>query len=131
MSQENVELAQRFLDHYNKTGDFLWEQIDPDVVWVVDPPAFLAGTYRGHEGIRALLRDLGEIFDEVRLEADEFIDAGDSVVIVGRFRVRGGVSGATGTQPIALVSQVRDGKAVAYHSYLDREQALRDAGLRE
>lgn len=67
----------------------------------------------------------------MRLEADELVDAGDSVVILGRFRVRGGLSGATGTQPIALVTQLRAGRLVAYHSYFRREEALEAVGLRD
>jgi uncharacterized protein len=131
MSQENVDLVQRSLDHYDETGEFLWDLIDPGVIWIVDPPAFLAGTYRGHEGIRALLRGITEVFEEVRLEVDELIDAGDSVVILGRFRVRGRGSGATGKQQIAIVSRLRDGRLVAYHSYFGREEALEAVGLRE
>jgi uncharacterized protein len=100
-------------------------------VWVIDPPAFLAGTYHGHDGVRTLLARFTEIFDEARYEIDELLDGGDSVVALGRFRVRGAQSGATGTQPIAVVVKVRDGKLVAYRAYFDREQALEAAGLRE
>jgi hypothetical protein len=39
-----VEIARRFFDRFNETGEPLWEEIDPDVVWVIDPDAFLAGT---------------------------------------------------------------------------------------
>jgi ketosteroid isomerase-like protein len=102
----------------------------PDVVWVVDPPAFLAGTYHGHDGVRTLLGRFTEIFDEARYEVDEFIDAGESVVVVGRFRVRGAQSGACGTQPIALVLKLRRAKLVAYHAYFHKDQALEAVGLR-
>jgi ketosteroid isomerase-like protein len=87
--------------------------LDPEVVWVIDPPA-----------VPRLVEDLGD-------EIDELLDGGDSVVALGRFRVRGAQSGATGTQPIAVVVKVRDGKLVAYRAYFDREQALEAVGLRE
>ena len=130
MSQENLEVARRFVDQFNE-GAFAWELIDPEVVWVIDPPAFLAGTYRGHDGVRSLLGRFTEIFDEASYEIDDLLDAGDSVVALGRFRVRGAQSGATGTQPIAVVTQLRHGKLVAYRAYFDREQALEAVGLRE
>jgi ketosteroid isomerase-like protein len=130
MSQENIEVVQRFVERFN-AGEFAWDQMDPRVVWVIDPPAFLAGTYHGHDGVRTLLGRFTEIFDEASYEVDELLDAGDSVVALGRFRVRGVQSGATGTQPIAVVLKLRDGKLVAYRAYFDREQALEAVGLRE
>ena len=27
MSQENVQVVQRFIDHFNETGDFPWELV--------------------------------------------------------------------------------------------------------
>jgi hypothetical protein len=53
MSQEDVEVVRRFVDHYNETGEPLWELIDPELVYTIDPPAWLAGTYHGHDGSRA------------------------------------------------------------------------------
>jgi uncharacterized protein len=123
--------VRRFIDGFNDTGEFDWADIHPDTVWVVDLPAFLAGTYRGHEGVRTLRSRFDEIFDEARYEVDEFVDAGDSVVALGRFRVRGAQSGATGTQPIALVLGLRDGRLAAYRAYFEREQALKAVGLLE
>jgi ketosteroid isomerase-like protein len=78
-----------------------------------------------------MLARFAEIFDEVRYEVDDLVDAGESVVALGRFRVRGAPSGATGTQPIAVVLKLRDGMLVAYRASFDREQALEAVGLRE
>jgi uncharacterized protein len=130
VSQENVEIVQRNLDHWNEAGDFLWAEIDPDAVFEIDPASFVAGTYRGHEGIRELLRLTDEVFDEFAYEVDDMVDAGDSVLVLGRIRARGLQSGATGTQHGALVFQMRDGLIVAYRSYFDREEALAAVGLR-
>ena len=47
MSQENVERVRRFADHWNETGEPLWAEIDPEVVFVIGPGSFVAGTYRG------------------------------------------------------------------------------------
>ena len=131
MTQENVEIVRRFIDKYNEIGEPAWAAMDPDVVWVIDPGAFLAGTYRGHDGVRTLFRRLAEVFGTFRLEVDEFFDAGDCVVALGRFRVIGAQSGATGTQQIGVVVRLDAGKIVAYTSYLRRREALEAAGLRE
>ena len=126
----NVETAQRFVDHWNETGEPPWDALDPDVVFVIDPDSFVAGTYRGHDGIRTLLRLTAEVFDQFRYEVDELVDLGESILALGRIRVRGAQSGATGTQSGAWVIQVRDGMIVSYRSYLRREEALEAAGLR-
>lgn len=131
MSQENVQIAQRFVDRWNETGEFSWEELDPDAVFVIDPGSFVAGTYRGHDGIRTLLRLTAEAFDEFRYEVDEWVDLGESILALGRIRARGAQSGATGTQPGAFVIQVRDGMIVSYRSYLRQEDALEAVGLSE
>ncbi|MGH8573947.1 MAG: nuclear transport factor 2 family protein [Gammaproteobacteria bacterium] len=131
MSQDEVETAQRFVDRWNETGEFPWDEVDPDEVFVIDPSSLVAGTYRGHDGIRTLLRLTAETFDEFRYEVDEWVDLGESILALGRIRVRGAQSGATGTQSGAWVVQVRDGTIASYRSHLRREEALEAVRLRE
>jgi len=130
-AMSNMEIAKRFVDHWNETAEPPWDELDHDAVFVIDPGSFLAGTYRAHDGIRTLMRLTAEIFDEFRYEIDEWIDLGESILALGRIRARGGQSGATGMQSGAFVIQVRDGMIVSYRSYLSREAALEAAGLRE
>ena len=131
MSQQNLEVVQRFADHWNRTGEPLWSEMDPEVVFVIDPGSFVAGTYRGRDGIRTLLRLTADVFDEFQYEFDEFVDAGDAVLALGRIRARGAQSGAVGTQPGAVVFRFSNGRIVLYRSYLRREEALEAVGLRE
>lgn len=131
VSQENVEIVQRYLDHWNETGEPLWAEIDPEAVFVIDQGSFVADTYRGHEGIRDLLRLTAEVFDQFRYEVDDLVEVGDSVLVLGRIRARGIQSGATGAQHGAILFQLRDGLIVTYRSYLDREEALAAVGLGE
>ena len=50
MSQENVELVRRSVEHWNETGEFDWAAFDDEVEWVVDPDAWLAGTIAAARG---------------------------------------------------------------------------------
>jgi hypothetical protein len=59
MSRANVEIVRRFVDRSNESGGPVWAEVDPDVVWVIDPPAFRAGTYHGHDGWRTMFRGPG------------------------------------------------------------------------
>jgi ketosteroid isomerase-like protein len=129
MSRENVEIVRRVMEHVNQTGEPLWEAIDPDVEWVIDPTGLLAGTYRGHEGIRTFLERLGEVFDNLHVEIDDLIDAGDSVVMLCRARNRGKGSGMTVEQAMGWVHQVREGRLVRGRVYFRPTEALEAVGL--
>jgi ketosteroid isomerase-like protein len=131
MSQENVEIVRRSLDHWNETGEPLWELLDPDIKYVMDPPAWLAGTYRGQEQFEWLKCRGAALFDEFRYEVDELLPAGDLVVSVGRIQVRGALSGASALHTGCGVWELRDGRIVRVRMYFDREEALDAAGLSE
>jgi ketosteroid isomerase-like protein len=131
MSQKNVEIIRRFLEHWNETRDVPWELVDPDIVYVIDPPAWLAGTYRGRAEVEDMVRRTLEIYDEFRFEGDEFIDAGEAIVVLGAVHARGALSGAGAVQTAAIESRVHDGRIVAFRAYLDRDAALEAAGLRK
>src|SRR6476469_4611720 len=110
MSQENVEVVRVFMEHTNLTGgEPLWEVLDPEIEWIIDPTGLLAGTYRGHEGVKEFFARLRESFDEQHVETDGLIDVGGSVVVLCRVRNRGRGSGMTVEQPVGWVYQVRKG----------------------
>ena len=131
MSQENVEIVRRSLDHWNETGEPLWELLDPDIEYVIDPPAALAGTYRGHAQFKWINSRGAALLDEFRYEVDELLPTGDLVVSVGELRVRGALSGASSVWKGCAVWELRHGRIVRVRMYFDCEEALRDAGLRE
>jgi len=135
MSQENVEAFTRGLEAGNR-GDVetLLEVLDPEVAWHSALHALLGGeatVYRGHDGIREMLRDLYEAFDEIQIEISEIRDLGDRLVAIGRTRARGKASGADVESPIGFVTEFKNGKAVSIQAYLDPEEALEAVGLRE
>src|SRR6476620_10753415 len=110
MSHENVEVVRRSLEHVNRTGKPLWEVIDPEIEWIIDPTGLLSGNYRGHKGVKEFFERLRESFDELHVEIDDLIDVGDSVVVLCRVRNRGRTSGITVEQPVGWVYQVRKGR---------------------
>jgi ketosteroid isomerase-like protein len=74
---------------------------------------------------------LNEVFDDYRMVAEEFIDAGDDQVLVfAREGGRGKGSGAeVETHPTAHLYRIRAGKAVRMQSYWERADALEAVGL--
>ena len=133
MSQENVEQAKRAADAYNRRDvEALLEELHPDVEWFAALTVLLGGeatVYRGHEGVRELLRETDEVLDEINVEYSEIRDLGDRVVAIGRIRIRGKASGATTESAVGVVSDLRDGKAIRVRTYLDPKEALEAAGF--
>ena len=130
MSEENVEIVRRGYEHLSRTGEFLWDLIDPEIE-VHDPPIGPdSRVYLGHEGLRTALTNVEESFDELSFEAEGVLDAGADVVVFVRMRGRGKGSGVEVEAQIAHVWTMRDGKGVKVR-VLDREAALEAAGLRQ
>jgi ketosteroid isomerase-like protein len=102
------------------------------VEWHSALHALLGGeqtVFRGHDGVREMLRDLNEAFGEIHIEISEIRDLGDRLVAIGRTRTRGKASGAETETPLAFVTEIRNGKTVLLRAYLDPKQALAAAGL--
>src|SRR5689334_1231684 len=102
----------------------------PDIEWwdrADDPDA---SVHRGHD---AVMRHLAEFDDlaELRLEPQEFIDAGDFVVVPTRQVGRGRTSGAFFEEDQVNVFQVRDGKVTQLREYRYRSEALKALGLED
>ncbi len=134
MSQENVEAFKRAVDAYNRRdAEALLEELDPEVEWHPALQTMFGGkatVYRGHEGVRELLRDLDEALAEIHIEFSEIRDLGDQVVAIGRVRTRGKASGAETEAPLGSVAdRVRNGKPTRIRTYLDPKEALEAAGL--
>ncbi len=98
----------------------------------VETPSDLAvepQVYRGPDGVRRWFDTFYEVMDEVNLEADEFIPAGERVVCPGRVVARGQDSGIETNQAVSLVWTLREGRAVKIDIYADKREALAAVGL--
>ena len=135
MSQENVEAFKRGTEAANRRDlEAALEEFDPEVEWHSALQQSLTGEatlYRGHEGIRALYRDLDVLVDKAQWEYSEIRDLGDRVVGIGRFRMRGKGSGAETEAPVCSVVDFKNGKAIRVRTYLDLNEAFEAAGLSE
>jgi ketosteroid isomerase-like protein len=119
----NVERLLNAYERFNRTGEFEWELLDPDVEWNAFQFAPVA-QYRGPDGVRQWLADVSGMFDELRIEPVEFVDRGDRVVVVSTMRGRGRGSGAETEQALVSLWTFRAGKVVRHDSFTEREEAL-------
>lgn len=84
-----------------------------------------AETRYGKQGIKELFDSYMEAFDALRLEPQEFIDAGDQIVVSLHQRVRGKGSGAIVVGNIAHVWTMRGEAPFRLRIFGDKESALR------
>jgi uncharacterized protein len=131
MSRENVEIVRAAYDAYNRGDlDASLKHAAPDceLDWSrgVGPNA---GVYK-LEQMRSFLGDFKETFESVRVEPDEFIEAGDDVVVpqTGHIRGRDGVEAIA---RVCLVWTCRDGAIVRICLYQQKREALEAVGLPE
>ena len=136
MSQENVEVVKRVIQAINERDlDGLLAVCDPEVEfhaltaqsqWPGEPPVL-----RGHEGAKHLFRVLDSDFDENRIEPQEFIDAGERVVVLTELSAIGKQSRVPVRMNEALVFTISDGRLVRLQVCGTREKAFEVAGLSE
>lgn len=139
VSQNDVEVVRRFYtryrgeyERYRRDPTGLFALFDPDIEWHPLTGALVEGVpYRGHEGVRQYFEDLAESWELSWVEADRFLDAGDSVVVLGRIHGRGRVSELELETPAAWVWKVRDRRVTYMRVYLDKSEAFEAAGLHE
>ena len=63
--------------------------LHPDIVFDATRRVVNPKTYVGMDGMRRMIGDRDEIWEEFRTEPDEFIDAGSRVVVVGSWVGKG------------------------------------------
>ena len=126
MSQENVEIVRSGFDAYMR-GDVVaaTANYDRDVIFnpAEEPPI------QGREAVLSYIRRWEEPWDDYELHTEEFIDAGERVVVTINVRARGAASGVEVDARSHQVHLLRDGKLIRMDEYLVRDEALRAAGL--
>ena len=133
MSQENVEIARRANDAFNRRDvEAFMACVISDIEFTAAMSGTVAGgSLRGREGIEALFADIRDTWEEHRMVIDEIRDLGERVLGLGRLEGRGKASGVSVDVPFAIISDLRDGKMWRSRTYLDHGEALRAAGLED
>jgi ketosteroid isomerase-like protein len=133
MSRENVELVRKAWKAWERRDmEALFAFYDPSIVWDQTHygPVEPSGVFHGHDGIRRFFREWFSPFESYHAHPEEFIDAGDAVVVRVRQGGRGKQSGVeVDMAPYWQVYRLRNGLAVRIEVYIDQAQALEAVGL--
>ena len=141
MSQENVEPAAwietmgRAIEAWNSEDlEAFLATWHPECEWRPAFPRSLEGVgivYRGHEGIARAWQGVRGVWAEYRLDPEDAQIVGQQVVATGRVHARGIASGLALDSGWSALVGFRDGLAVRAWDWLDRDEALKNAGLPE
>ena len=127
---QEVELVRRGYEAVARGGfRAVLDLLDPNIEVRTAEQLPEAGTYRGHEQVARLMETLTEPFEEWTLEPEEFIPAGENVVVPLHNRGQGRESGIEVDAHIVHVWTIRNDRAVKLHVYVDRAEALKAVGL--
>jgi ketosteroid isomerase-like protein len=137
MSQETVDLARRTYVALNEAltsrafGPYIEKFCDSEIV--INPSGTFPETseLHGHDGVLSLLRLNTEAFEAFGVEPQEFIDAGDRVVVPVRFGGHARHTGMEVTFESVHVWTARGGKWIRLDLIRDRAEALEAVGLSE
>jgi ketosteroid isomerase-like protein len=128
MSQENVEVVRRAVAfEFSGRGDRAEAEAIFDPGFVMNPVE--EGPSYGLDAIRDNIEHWRAAWEELEVTVEEFIDAGDRVLVTLHHRGRGRESGIEVDARFYEVYAVSDGKVVRVDEYAQRAEALEAAGL--
>ena len=97
-----------------------------DIAWESPESIPFGGSYHGHDGVGRFFSQLPEHWDELRVEPEEFIDGGETIVVLVHLTGKG-AGGSMDSKSVHLW-RMRDGKAAAFREYPDTALVLQALG---
>jgi uncharacterized protein len=119
MSQQDVDTIRSAYDAFARQDiPAVLDAFADDIQWDVPDSLPFGGVFNGKEEVGRFFGTLGDYYDELRVEPDEFLEAGDRVVALGNHhgKVKDGDSFDA---RFAMVWTMRDGKAASFKEYTD------------
>ena len=104
------------------TGDIpaVLGTLSPDIAWTEAEGFPYGGTYHGPRGVlEGVFMRLGSEWDGFAAVPDEFIDGGDTVVVLGKYSGKYKKTGKSFQANFAHVWKMQDGKAAQFIQYVD------------
>ena len=129
---DNLELVRAVYAAF-AAGDIpgVLSRFAPDIVWneAENFPYADGNPYRGPDAILSgVFARLGGEWEGFAAIPEEFLDAGDTIVVLGRYRGTYRATGRPLDAALAHVWRVRDGKVAEFRQYTDTLQAARVTG---
>jgi ketosteroid isomerase-like protein len=134
MSRENIEIVTTAIAAINERDIERYLACCTEDVELITPLAEIGGSYQGKEAIRRFFTDMSDTSPDFRIVVERVEPIGDDRVL-GFLRISAtgrasGIPAAVDT-PTGNVYEIVDGRISRLRIFLDRDEALDAAGLRE
>lgn len=129
MSAADVERVREGYEFVDREHEPAFELLHPDILWHTRADLPDTATHRGHDGAATLMAEWFGAFEDLRVDVEELIDAGDRVVVVLRLHGRARGSAREVDMSETHVLTMRDGKVAEVHEYATKAEALEVVGL--
>jgi ketosteroid isomerase-like protein len=132
MSQENVEIVQAAFAAYLRDDEVaVGEVFDPDVRIATRPDQPDVQELHGLAGLRRASSEWTDAWAQHTIEAVEFLDAGDSVLVRAREEGRGRTSSVSMQTESTFVFTLSNAKVARIQIFGSHAEALKAVGLEE
>ncbi len=131
MSPQNVALVREVFEAFNSEDiELIVSLTHPDFELEV-PPELSAepDIYRGPDGMRRYWESFQDAMDEIRIQPEQLLDAGEAVVVAMHLTAKGRRTAIAVEQRTAGVWTIRDGKVMRIRAYASVSEALETVGL--
>jgi ketosteroid isomerase-like protein len=134
MSKENVEIARRWIDGWNRDDFDAWMvDFHPQIEFLSSLKGQVEGertAFRGPAEMRRFWEEWHSLWD-LSIELSELRDLGDTVVALGGAKARDKTSGIELESPVGYVFEFDAGLLRRTTAYRDPDEALKAVGLEE
>ena len=118
----SVDIVRRSYEAFARNDmDGVLGDMHPDIEWHQAQGLPHGGLYHGLDEVKRNIFDPldDEWWDEFTATPDEFLDAGDEVVVLGRYRGRAKHTGKPLDVPFVHIWTLSDSKAIRFRQFLD------------
>lgn len=124
MASQNIKIMEQVYEAYaNRDVEGLLGPLHEDFEISASTPLPWGGSFKGTDGMMEFIKRISSHVESI-VDLDELVEAGDHVIAIGR---SSGTVIATG-EPYAVrlvdVCELRDGKILSIHIYLDTPAML-------
>jgi ketosteroid isomerase-like protein len=127
VTQENVEIAQRWLGSFDGDAEVFRGTLHPDIEWYPfednHTPSY------GIEGAMRIRNGWLDAWEEMQVDLEQVVDSDDCVVASVHVTGRGRSSGVEVDVRLHLLFTIRDQKIAYVFEHTERAAALKAAGL--
>jgi ketosteroid isomerase-like protein len=121
--QENLRLAEEMYRKFREQDLAFFDILDPEVEFQT-----FFGDVHGPDAVIGYLESVGDMFEEAGPDPEEFISAGDTVIVLGTWRGRAKATGTRVEARFAHVLQFRDDRLVRHRNYVDSAKLMEALG---